>query len=232
MEQAHQAQKGLFGIPTARGAQRSPDIRHFVDERPLSTFPGGAPALSFSCKAKPSNKPDRHALAKGADHDWFPDHRPADVRRTSRPGRSRQLLCPRLSGSGSTFVMLNGLPDNSHIYDDLIPHLASASRRTVAIDFLRFGASDKPAGAHYSSDQQFGDLERMDELIANVATGQCAPMTYKPYRAPAFATRDGLKRQSSSSGRLEHRFVRRRAQPRRHRRVELADCPTRHVVVR
>ena len=44
-------------------------------------------------------------------------------------------------GSGPAFVLLHGFPDNSHIYDDLIPHLALAGRRTVSIDFLGFGAS-------------------------------------------------------------------------------------------
>ena len=55
--------------------------------------------------------------------------------------------------------MLHGFPDNSHIYDLLIPHLVSAGRRTIAIDFLGFGASDKPEGALYSFEQQLGDLE-------------------------------------------------------------------------
>jgi haloalkane dehalogenase len=56
-------------------------------------------------------------------------------------------------------VLLHGFPDNAHIYDDLIPHLAAAGRRTVAFDFLGFGASDKPEGALYSFEQQVGDLE-------------------------------------------------------------------------
>jgi haloalkane dehalogenase len=67
------------------------------------------------------------------------------------------------AGNGPAFVVLHGFPDNSHIYDDLIPHLVSAGRRTVAIDFLGFGASDKPAGAHYSFAQQLGDLEAVVE---------------------------------------------------------------------
>ena len=62
-------------------------------------------------------------------------------------------------GSGPAFVVLHGFPDNSHIYDDLIPHLVAAGRRTIAIDFLGFGASDKPEGAQYSFEQQLGDLE-------------------------------------------------------------------------
>jgi len=62
-------------------------------------------------------------------------------------------------GSGPAFVVLHGFPDNSHIYDFLIPHLVSAGRRTIALDFLGFGSSDKPEGALYSFPQQLGDLE-------------------------------------------------------------------------
>jgi len=51
------------------------------------------------------------------------------------------------AGSGPAFLLLHGFPDNSHIYDDLIPQLVSAGRRTVAIDFLGFDSSDKPEGA-------------------------------------------------------------------------------------
>ena len=45
------------------------------------------------------------------------------------------------------------------------PHLAPAGRRTVSIDFLGFGASDKPDGAHYSFEQQLGDLEAVVETL-------------------------------------------------------------------
>ncbi|MDE2515965.1 MAG: alpha/beta hydrolase [Rhodospirillales bacterium] len=61
-------------------------------------------------------------------------------------------------GSGPAFVMLHGFPDHGHIYDDLIPHLVAGGRRAITIDFLGFGASDKPAGAHYSFAQQRGDV--------------------------------------------------------------------------
>ena len=37
--------------------------------------------------------------------------------------------------------------------------MVSAGRRTVAIDFLGFGSSDKPEGAQYSFSQQLGDVE-------------------------------------------------------------------------
>lgn len=84
-----------------------------------------------------------------------------------RVQRDRGSLYVRdFPGTGPAFVVLHGFPDNLHIYDDLIPHLASAGRRTVAIDFLGFGASDKPEGAHYSFDQQLGDLEAVVEALA------------------------------------------------------------------
>jgi haloalkane dehalogenase len=69
------------------------------------------------------------------------------------------------SGSGPAFVLLHGFPDNSHIYDDLIPYLVSAGRRVIALDFLGFGASDKPDGARYSFDQQLGDLEAVVDAL-------------------------------------------------------------------
>jgi len=69
------------------------------------------------------------------------------------------------AGSGPAFVLLHGFPDNSHIYDDLIPHLASAGRRIVTIDFLGFGSSDKPEGTQYSFPQQLGDVEAVVEAL-------------------------------------------------------------------
>jgi pimeloyl-ACP methyl ester carboxylesterase len=63
------------------------------------------------------------------------------------------------SGNGPAFILLHGFPDNCRIYEDLIPHLVAASRHVVTLDFLGFGASDKPAGGLYSFAQQRGDLE-------------------------------------------------------------------------
>jgi haloalkane dehalogenase len=83
-----------------------------------------------------------------------------------RVQRDRGSLFVRdFPGNGPAFILLHGFPDNSHIYDDLVPHLASAGRRTIAMDFLGFGASDKPDGARYSFEQQLGDVEAVvDEL--------------------------------------------------------------------
>lgn len=83
-----------------------------------------------------------------------------------RVPRDRGSLYVRdFPGSGPAFVLLHGFPDNSQIYDDLIPHLASAGRRIVTIDFLGFGASDKPDGVVYSFEQQLGDLEAVVEAF-------------------------------------------------------------------
>ena len=37
-------------------------------------------------------------------------------------------------GGGPAFVLLHGFPDNSRIYDELIPHLAAAGRRSVTFE--------------------------------------------------------------------------------------------------
>ncbi|MBV8456263.1 MAG: alpha/beta hydrolase [Acetobacteraceae bacterium] len=84
-----------------------------------------------------------------------------------RVPRDRGRLYVRdFSGNGPAFVLLHGFPDNARIYDDLIPHLASAGRRIVTIDFLGFGASDKPVGPHYSFAQQLGDVEAVGEALS------------------------------------------------------------------
>jgi haloalkane dehalogenase len=67
--------------------------------------------------------------------------------------------------SSPAFVMLHGFPDNGHIYDDLIPHLVAGGRRAITIDFLGFGASDKPEGAQYSFAQQRGDVEAVLDAL-------------------------------------------------------------------
>ena len=70
------------------------------------------------------------------------------------------------AGSGSPFVVLHGFPDNSHIYDELIPHLVAGGRRVLALDFLGFGGSDKPEGARYSFEQQLEDLSAVVAALA------------------------------------------------------------------
>lgn len=74
-------------------------------------------------------------------------------------------------GQGPAFVLLHGFPDNARIYDPVIPHLVAGGRRVVTLDFLGFGASDKPEGGGYSFPQQLGDVEavidalRLDKVV-------------------------------------------------------------------
>ncbi|MDE2319877.1 MAG: alpha/beta hydrolase [Rhodospirillales bacterium] len=83
-----------------------------------------------------------------------------------RVARERGSLYVRdFPGAAPAFVLLHGFPDNGHIYDDVIPHLVAAGRRIVTIDFLGFGASDKPEGAIYSFAQQLGDVEAVIEAL-------------------------------------------------------------------
>jgi pimeloyl-ACP methyl ester carboxylesterase len=70
---------------------------------------------------------------------------------------------------------MHGLPDNLHIYDDLIPYLVEEGRRVVAFDFLGFGASDKPLGATYSFKQQLGDLEA---VVGTLNLGKVIPVAH------------------------------------------------------
>jgi len=79
------------------------------------------------------------------------------------------------AGAGPAFVLMHGFPDNLHIWDDLIPDLVASGRRVVTFDFLGFGASDKPAGAAYSFEQQLGDLEA---VVAGLALGKIVPVAH------------------------------------------------------
>ena len=80
-------------------------------------------------------------------------------------------------GAEPAIVLLHGFPDDLHLYDRLVPHLAG--RRVVRFDFLGWGASDKPAGHPYTASNQAGDLEAVIEhlglasmvLVAHDASG-------------------------------------------------------------
>jgi haloalkane dehalogenase len=81
------------------------------------------------------------------------------------PTAGGQVYVRDYPGEGPAFMMLHGFPDNGHIYDDLIPHLAASGRRAITVDFLGFGASDKPEGARYSFAQQRGDVEAVLDAL-------------------------------------------------------------------
>jgi pimeloyl-ACP methyl ester carboxylesterase len=61
------------------------------------------------------------------------------------------------AGEGTPVVLMHGLPDNTHLYDRLVPYLASR-RPVVRFDFLGWGRSDKPAGYPYTAANQVGDV--------------------------------------------------------------------------
>ena len=44
-----------------------------------------------------------------------------------------------LPGEGSRILLMHGFPDNLHLYDRVVPHLAP-TRRVVTFDFLGWGA--------------------------------------------------------------------------------------------
>jgi pimeloyl-ACP methyl ester carboxylesterase len=89
-----------------------------------------------------------------------------------------RLYAREHTGDEPPIVLMHGFPDNSHLYDRLVPHL-SPPRRVVVFDFLGWGSSDKPAGYSYTATNQTGDLDAVIEqlqlepvvLVAHDASG-------------------------------------------------------------
>ena len=92
------------------------------------------------------------------------DSKPAFTEHYVSRGQGR-VYARDYDGTGPAFVLMHGFPDNLGVYGDLIPYLTAAGRRVVAFDFLGFGASDKPAGASYSFEQQLGDLSAVIQAL-------------------------------------------------------------------
>jgi len=68
-----------------------------------------------------------------------------------------ELHAEMVPGTGTPVVLMHGFPDNTHLYDRLVPHLAGR-RPVVRFDFLGWGRSDKPQGYPYTATNQAGDL--------------------------------------------------------------------------
>lgn len=64
-------------------------------------------------------------------------------------------------GEEPAFVLMHGFPDDSHLYDALVPQLAG--RRVVTFDFLGRGESDKPRNHEYTFE---GQLEELHACVA------------------------------------------------------------------
>ena len=86
---------------------------------------------------------------------------------------SRAMTVPRgphrlhlelTAGTGVPVVLMHGFPDNTHLYDRLLPHLAGHAP-VVRFDFLGWGRSDKPEGYAYTATNQAGDLAAVVEAL-------------------------------------------------------------------
>jgi len=76
-----------------------------------------------------------------------------------------ELHAEVVPGSGIPVVLMHGFPDNTHLYDRLVPHLAGRAP-VIRFDFLGWGRSDKPAGYPYTADNQAGDLAAVVDAAA------------------------------------------------------------------
>ena len=68
---------------------------------------------------------------------------------------------------------MHGFPDNTHLYDRLLPHLAGR-RPVVRFDFLGWGRSDKPAGYPYTAANQAGGPAPMGGNITRRPSARAA----------------------------------------------------------
>ena len=77
-------------------------------------------------------------------------------RRVSSPRGSLHIIDS--AGQDPPIVAMHGFPDDSRIYDRLLPYLATC--RTIAFDWLGFGRSDRRQG------KSFEPIDRQRELLA------------------------------------------------------------------
>jgi pimeloyl-ACP methyl ester carboxylesterase len=82
-------------------------------------------------------------------HEWW-----AQGERTALGlgGQAREIFIRRM-GSGPQLTLLHGFPSSSHDWAKVAPELA-AKHSLLLIDFLGFGASDKPTDHDYSLHEQ------------------------------------------------------------------------------
>jgi haloalkane dehalogenase len=76
---------------------------------------------------------------------------------------------------------MHGVPDNLHLYDRIVPYLAS-SRRVITFDFLGWGDSEKPPDHDYTADNQTLDL---DAVIKQLKLGQVVLIAHDAFGPPA-----------------------------------------------
>ena len=66
-------------------------------------------------------------------------------------------------GPGEPMVLLHGFPDDSRIYDKLIPHLEA--RRAITLDFLGYGRSDRVASAPLPAGQRVAEVTAVMDAL-------------------------------------------------------------------
>jgi pimeloyl-ACP methyl ester carboxylesterase len=75
------------------------------------------------------------------------------------PRAGAALYAREYPGDGPAIILMHGFPDNLHLYDALVPHLAAAGRRVITFDFLGWGRSDQPDGHRYDHHSLTDDLD-------------------------------------------------------------------------
>ena len=83
------------------------------------------------------------------------------------PRGNHTLYAREWAGSGPTYILLHGFPDNLHIYDWLAPILAAAGKHVVSFDFMGFGNSDKPSDVKLNFAQQMDDLRTIANALGH-----------------------------------------------------------------
>jgi pimeloyl-ACP methyl ester carboxylesterase len=95
------------------------------------------------------------------------------------------LYAEVVPGTGVPVVLMHGFPDNTHLYDRLVPHLAGR-RPVVRFDFLGWGRSDKPAAYPYTAANQAGDLAVVTEAVReHFGTGRLVLVAHDASGPPA-----------------------------------------------
>lgn len=90
------------------------------------------------------------------------------------------LYAREYPGTDPAYVLMHGFPDNSHLYDRLVPELSG--HHVIVFDFLGWGRSDKPQHHPYTFANQLGDLDAVIRafdlervhLVAHDAAGPSA----------------------------------------------------------
>jgi haloalkane dehalogenase len=101
------------------------------------------------------------------------------------PRGAHRLYAEVTPGTGVPLVLMHGFPDNTHLYDRLMPHLAGR-HAVVRFDFLGWGRSDKPRAYPYTATNQVADLAAVaDAAAAHLDTDQVVLVAHDASGPPA-----------------------------------------------